>query len=93
MPVRTSGICSGVLLGLQLKVMTMKFNKYQICALVAAAFAGSAAAELPPAATAAMGSLETDAGSMLDAGWPIAVAVVGGLLLLKLFKKVTGKAT
>lgn len=71
----------------------MKFNKVTALVVVAAGFAGSAMAELPTAATAAMTGLETDAGSMLDAGWPIAVAVVGGLLLFKLFKKVTGKAT
>lgn len=71
----------------------MKLNKATILAVVAAGFAGSAAAELPTAATAAMTAVEADGSAMLDAGWPIAVTIVSGMILFKLFKKVTNKAT
>lgn len=55
--------------------------------------ASSAFAALPAAATTAITTLETDAGSMVDSGWPILVAVTGGLILMGVFKKVLSRAT
>lgn len=50
-------------------------------------------AALPAEATAAFTTLGTDATSLLAAGWPIIVIVVGGLVVMKLFRKVISKAT
>lgn len=71
----------------------LKFNKVSALVLTLGAVAGSAMAELPTAATAAMTAVEADGSAMLDAGWPIAVTIVSGMILFKLFKKVTNKAT
>lgn len=55
--------------------------------------ASSAHAVLPTEATAALTALETDGASMVAAGWPIAVAVTVGLILMGIFKKVASRAT
>lgn len=55
--------------------------------------AGSASAALPTEATAAFTAIEADGGSLISAGWPLVVTITGGLILIKLFKKVIGKVT
>lgn len=55
--------------------------------------AAAAHAELPTAATAAFTTVSTDAGAMLDAGWPVLVGITVGFVLMKLFKKVVSKAS
>jgi len=50
-------------------------------------------AALPTAASDAITAVQTDGAAMITAGWPVAVAIVGGLVLIKLFKKVVGKVT
>lgn len=53
----------------------------------------SAHAALPVAVTDALTSFKTDATDLITAGWPVLVAVFGGMVLMKLFKKVGNKAT
>lgn len=55
--------------------------------------AGSASAALPAEATAALTAIKEDGTSLIAAGWPVVVAVTGGLVLIKLFKKVVGRAS
>jgi len=45
------------------------------------------------AATGAFGSLITDAGSIIDAAWPLLVAVVGAGIVMKLAKRFMAKAS
>lgn len=53
----------------------------------------SAHAALPTAVTDAITAFQADATSLINAGWPLLVAVFGGMILMKLFKKVGNKAT
>lgn len=53
----------------------------------------SAHAALPAEATAAFTSMNTDGSSMIAQGWPILVAITGGLILMGIFKKVLSRAT
>ena len=52
-----------------------------------------ASAALPTGATDALTSIQTDGSALIDAGWPIVVAITGGMILIKLFKKVVGRVT
>lgn len=49
-------------------------------------------AAVPEAATTALTTATTDAGTMIDGVWPLVVAVAVGFLLLKLFKRGISKA-
>ncbi len=75
----------------------LSFAKRHIAVFMVACFVAVASlpvqAALPTEATAAFTSLGTDATDMIAAGWPIVVIVVGGLLVIKLFKKVMSKST
>jgi hypothetical protein len=64
-----------------------------VCAVVASVVSVPAFAALPAGATAAFTDLGTDAGTMIDSGWTLVVLVVGGLLLIKLFRKILSKST
>ena len=55
--------------------------------------AGSAHAVLPPEATAAFTGISDDFTGLSAVAWPVAGTVVGGMILLKLFKKMANKAT
>ncbi|WP_295720421.1 major coat protein [uncultured Halovibrio sp.] len=41
----------------------------------------------------AFSTLQTEAGSMIDSAWPVLIAITGGLILMKLGKKVMNRAT
>lgn len=58
-----------------------------------AVVASSAQAALPTAVDTAITGFQSDATSLIDKGWPLMIAVFGGLLIMKLFKKVANKAT
>ncbi len=58
-----------------------------------ASLTGAANAALPTAATDAITAIQTDGTAMVEAGWPVVVAILGGLILIKLFKKVISKVT
>lgn len=61
-----------------------------VSALVVASPLASFAA-LPTGATDAFTSLQTDGLAMIDAGWPVAAVLVGGLIMIGIFKKVAKK--
>jgi steroid 5-alpha reductase family enzyme len=67
-------------------------QKVALAAVLSVAAASSHAA-LPEAATNAITSIQTDGVAMIDAFWPVAVAITGGFVILKLFRKGVGKAT
>lgn len=69
----------------------MKNVKTKLAALAAALASGAAMADSP--ALDAMTSISTEAGSLIAAAWPIAVAVVVAGVGIKLFKKFASKAT
>lgn len=48
---------------------------------------------LPTEATDAITAVQTDGQALIDAGWPVVVAITGGLILIKLFKKVILRTT
>ena len=73
-------------------------NKFlKISAPVAAAVAGSLAlvgqafAALPPSVSSAMTSIQTDGMALIDLAWPVVAALVGGFVLIKLFKRAASK--
>lgn len=53
----------------------------------------SAHAALPTAVDTAFTDFQANATALLDKGWPLLIAVFGGMVLMKLFKKVGNKAT
>lgn len=53
----------------------------------------NAHAALPTAVDTAITEFKTDASSLIDKGWPLLIAIFGGMLMMKLFKKVANKAT
>lgn len=55
--------------------------------------ASGAHAALPTEATGAITTLQTDGGALVAAGWPLLVAITGGLILMGIFKKVLSRAT
>lgn len=55
--------------------------------------AGAANAALPTALNTAFADFQTDALSLIDKGWPLLIAVFGGMLFMKLFKKIANKST
>lgn len=54
---------------------------------------GGAFAAIPTEATDAITGVQTDGLAMISAGWPVVSAIVGGLILIKLFKKVMSKVS
>lgn len=67
-------------------------RRYGIGVALAVA-SGSAMADLPTEVTAAFTSLSSDGAAMIAAGWPVLVVIFGGLILMKIFKKVGSRAT
>lgn len=60
---------------------------------VADAVNNVAMAAVPTEATTAITGLATDGAALIAEFWPVATAIVVGLVLFKLFKKGTGAAT
>lgn len=50
-------------------------------------------AAMPAGATSALQGIQDTGTSMIDAAWPVAGAIIAGLIGIKLFKKVANKAT
>lgn len=79
--------------------MTLKTALGRVASVVSAAAGvsllatSSAHAALPTAVTDAITAFQGDATALINAGWPLLVAVFGGMILMKLFKKVGNKAT
>lgn len=53
---------------------------------------GAANAALPTEATDMFTSITTDATSAINAGWPLMLAITGGLIVMGIVKKVLGRA-
>ena len=60
---------------------------FAMCSLVAA----NAMAALPAALSTAVSGIQTDAEAMIELVWPVVLAVFGGLVLIKLFKRAGSK--
>ena len=71
----------------------MKNLKLTFLALSTLIFANVSYAAVPAAASDAVSELVTDAAAFIASFWPLAIAVVVGLLWFKLFNKATSKAT
>lgn len=60
----------------------------------AAALSTAAAnAAIPTEATGAITTMTTDGGDMVLAFWPVLIAITGGLVLMKVFKKALSRAS
>lgn len=75
----------------------MKFSdlKNKVVGIAVAAgslVAGAAHAALPTGATDAFTTIQTDGLALIDLAWPVAVAITGGFILLKLFKRAANRA-
>ena len=64
-----------------------------IAVLGLSSLSGLANAALPTAATDAITSIQTDGVAMIDALWPVLVAILGGFTVMKLFRKGVNKTT
>lgn len=84
----------GLLFLHQVKDLQMKnrFVKIALSTLLMTV-AGTAAAEVPAEATAAVTGILTDGSALIAQYWPVLTAIVGSLTLMKLFKKGTSRAT
>lgn len=54
--------------------------------------AAGAHAALPEGASTAFTTIQTDGLALIDLAWPVAVAITGGFILLKLFKRAANRA-
>lgn len=63
-----------------------------LCGATGALISGSALAEVPSAATDAMTSMQTDAVSLINAGWAPAIAITTAFVLFGLFRKTISRA-
>lgn len=72
----------------------MKLNIKQKMLLASGLLTASAASMADiTLATAAIGSIGTDAATLMASAWPVLTAVTVGFVLMKLFKKASSKAT
>ena len=69
------------------------FGKTAALAVAVVASTGSAVAAVPTEASAAITEVGTDGSQIIAEVWPVAVIVIGGGIVLKLFKKFVSKAT
>lgn len=61
--------------------------------LSAAVSAGNVMAAVPTEADTVFTDLGTDAGTLIGKGWVVVGVVVGGLTLIKIFKKVVSRSS
>lgn len=71
----------------------MKLIRRCVAGLTALFVAPFAYAAVPTEASGAVTGLVTDATTFIGSLWPLVIAVVVGLLFMKLFKKGTSRAT
>ena len=67
--------------------------KYFVAALLGLVVTPAWAQTLPPEAAQAFADVSAQVGEMLSLAWPIVLLVTGGLIAIKLFKRVIGRAT
>jgi hypothetical protein len=68
-------------------------NKAAVAGALALGAVVPAYAALPTAVDTAFTDFQSNAVALIDKGWPLLIAVFGGMVLMKLFKKVGNKAT
>lgn len=77
-----------------LKIISVKIGlAVATIAAMVGPFVSTANAAVPAEASAALTAVQTDGGTLISEGWPVLAAITGALVLMKLFKKVVGKAT
>lgn len=73
-----------------LQALSTRFARFAApVALVAVP--GISSAAVPAAVGTTLTSIQADALSMIDLVWPVVLAVVGGMILIKVAKRVLGK--
>lgn len=60
---------------------------------IGALLSSNASAAVPEAATTALTSIATDGTTLIDAGWPVLLAITTGFVLLRLFRRLVGAVT
>lgn len=55
--------------------------------------AGSASAALPAEVATTLTAVQTDGEALIALAWPVMGAIVGGFVIMKLFKRAVSKAT
>ncbi len=71
----------------------MKKTNLIVAASAASAVVVSGAASAAGEGAAAIAAVATEAAGLADAAWPVAIAIVGSLVGIKLFKKYANKAS
>ncbi|MGE4292659.1 MAG: major coat protein [Desulfovibrio sp.] len=66
-------------------------HKLVFASVLAAASVSSAMADVPPALTAAMTGIQTDAGAIRDLVLPVVIAILGMTIGIKLVKRFANK--
>lgn len=68
------------------------FNKFTVLLVSAmAAVSGSAMAALPAAIGTELTTIQTDGLALADLVWPVVIALVGAVVMFKLFKRFASK--
>jgi hypothetical protein len=71
----------------------MKFlTKVASVLAVSVAVVGTAAADLPAGVGLAFTDIQTDGLALIDLAWPVLTAITVGFVIIKVFKKVVGRA-
>lgn len=60
-------------------------------AALAAAFVGPVHAALPPGISSGLTGIQADLASLVDLVWPVVIAAVAAIVILKLFKRFASK--
>lgn len=65
----------------------MKHLLIALLGLLALMLGLDASAAVPAAATAALTAIQTDGLSLIDLVWPVVAAILGGFILIRLFRR------
>ncbi len=66
-------------------------KKFMVVLAASMAVVTGASADLPTAATTAITTMQTDGLALIDAIWPVVAAITVGFVIIKLFKRGSGK--
>lgn len=62
-----------------------------VVAMFGVLFAGAASADLPAAISTELATIQADGLALADLVWPVVIALVGAVVLMKLFKRFASK--
>lgn len=62
-----------------------------LTAMFGVLFAGAASADLPAAISTELATIQADGLALADLVWPVVIALVGAVVLMKLFKRFASK--